>query len=58
MAEEFEEQAEEGEIDFLSAWLHVAIGGSPQEQDSRQEGRSSRLRRRKSQEAAWVSDPL
>jgi hypothetical protein len=35
IAAEFEQEAEKEGTDFLSAWLHEAIGGPPQIQDSR-----------------------
>jgi hypothetical protein len=46
IAEDFERQAELEGTDFLSAWLHEAIGGEPSEQDSRLDGPSRRRRRR------------
>jgi hypothetical protein len=36
MHEVFQQEADEAGEDFLSAWLHNAIGGPPSEQDSRQ----------------------
>jgi hypothetical protein len=35
IAAEFEQEAENEGTDFLSAWLHEAIGGPPEIQDSR-----------------------
>jgi hypothetical protein len=45
IAEEFEEEAEREGTDFLSAWLHQAIGGPAEEQDSRYERPRGRRRR-------------
>lgn len=46
MAEDFATEADQEGTDFLSAWLHEAVGGRPEEQDSRlqvlQEGRRRR----------------
>jgi len=35
IAADFEKEAERGGTDFLSAWLHEAVGGLSEEQDSR-----------------------
>lgn len=35
MVEAFERDAEEAGEDFLTAWLHGAVDGPPEEQDSR-----------------------
>lgn len=58
MTAEFEDEAEQEGTDFLSAWLHEAIGGPPQEQDSRQEAPGSRRRRGIRKDIMWVSDPF
>jgi hypothetical protein len=42
MASEFEADAEASGTDFLSAWLHNAVDGKPEEQDSRLQGPSRR----------------
>lgn len=46
MSEVFDREAKEAGEDFLTVWLHSAIGGDPQEQDSRL-GPLPRLRQRK-----------
>ena len=45
MAEFFEADAELKGTDFLSAWLHEAIGGNPEGQDSRLQRKRVRLDR-------------
>ena len=42
MATEFEADAEVRGTDFLSAWLHAAVDGEPEEQDSRLQSASRR----------------
>ncbi|MDR2381638.1 MAG: hypothetical protein LBE08_10795 [Bifidobacteriaceae bacterium] len=42
IAESFEADAEMGGTDFLSAWLHEAIGGDPETQDSRMQRKGRR----------------
>ncbi len=49
ITEEFDAEAAREETDFLSAWLHQAIGGSAEEQDSRYERPRGRRRRPSSQ---------
>jgi hypothetical protein len=47
MTEYFEGAADREGGDFLSAWLHNAIGGSVEEQDSRKELPQTRRQRRR-----------
>lgn len=46
MAEVFEKEAEAAGTDFLSSWLHDAIRGNPDDQDSRRRQPPRRGRRR------------
>jgi hypothetical protein len=54
---DFEEGAEQEGTDFLSAWLHEAVGGPVEEQDSRREAPIRRRRRRGTISNSQAIDP-
>lgn len=47
IAKEFEQDAQEAGTDFLSAWLHLAVGGPIHEQDSRKQVAAEKSKKKK-----------